>query len=248
MSKHAASAEVKNVVSLLRESFPAEVSNWDVNNFNLQARALLFAPQTDPYGDKYAVLLNRTALAFLYPPHEIFLSVVATDFKKSQEVTIPDLVGFLFATTNFYFSRREAMPQCASLVSFRGKDPNQVIAVFKKHSYFRHPKNVSYRGLLLFWVAILGLFILIAKIRQREAADLGLYASALTVIGLFMMLASCVLTVFQPRFTLPMCALTIISLFILLGRMMASLFSTLWPTLMSHKQSTSALKVHIGMQ
>ena len=242
VSKHDASAEVKKVVSLLRESFPAEISNWDVNNFNLQARVLFFTPQTDPYGDKYAVLLNRTALAFLYPPHEIFLSAVATDFKKSQEVTIPDLVGFLFATTNFYFSHREAMPQCASLASFRGKDPNQVIAVFKKHSYFRHPKNVSYRGLLLFWVAVLGLFIIIAKIRQREAADLSLYASALTVIGLFMMLASCVLTVFQPRFTLPMWELTIISLFILLGRMMESLSSTLWPTLMSDKQFTSALK------
>ena len=59
VSKHAASAEVKKVVSLLRESFPAEISNWDVNNFNLQARALLFTPQTDPYADRYAVLLNR---------------------------------------------------------------------------------------------------------------------------------------------------------------------------------------------
>ena len=101
---------------------------------------------------------------------------------------------------------------------------------------------MSYRRLLLFWVAVLGLFIIIVKIRQREAADLGLYASALTVTGLFMMLASCVLTVFQPRFTLPMWELTIISLFILLGRMMESLSSTLWPKLMSHKQFTSALK------
>jgi len=40
VSKHAASAEVRKVVSLVGESFPAEISNWDVNNFNLQARAL----------------------------------------------------------------------------------------------------------------------------------------------------------------------------------------------------------------
>jgi hypothetical protein len=242
VSNQAASSDVKKVVSLLRESFSGEISNWDVNNFNLQARALFFTPQTDPYGDKYAVLLNRTALAFLYPPHKIFLSAIATDFKRSQAVTIPDLVGFLFATTNFYFSHRDAMPQCASLVSFRGKDRDDVIAVFKKHSYFRHPKNVSYRGFLLFWVAVLGLFIIIAKIRQRQPADLGLYASALTVIGLFMVLATCVLTVFQPRFTLPMWELTIISLFILLGRIMESLPSLLRSTLMSHKQFTSALK------
>ena len=117
-----------------------------------------------------------------------------------------------------------------------------VIAVFKKHSYFRHPKNVSYRGFLLFWFAVLGLFIIIAKVRQGQPADLGLYASALTVIGLFMVLATCVLTVFQPRFTLPMWELTIISLFILLGRIMESLPSLLRSTLMSHKQFTSALK------
>ena len=36
---------------------------------------------------------------------------------------------------------------------------------------------LSYRGFLFFWVAVLGLFVIIAKMRQREAADLGLYAS-----------------------------------------------------------------------
>jgi hypothetical protein len=40
-----------------------------------------------------------------------------------------------------------------------------------------------------------------------------------------MMLANCVLAVFQPRYTLPMLELTIISAFILFGEMMDSLFS-----------------------
>jgi hypothetical protein len=40
------------------------------------------------------------------------------------------------------------------------------------------------------------------------------------VIGLLMMLANCALTVFQPRFTLPMWELTIISVSILSGKAM----------------------------
>jgi len=42
---------------------------------------------------------------------------------------------------------------------------------------------------------------------------------------LFMMLANCVLNVFQPRYTLPMWELTIVSASILVGEMIESLFS-----------------------
>src|SRR5207249_3990832 len=169
-----------------------------------------------PYLEKYHVLLNRTALALLSRPEKILLSAVATDFKRSQEITIPDVVSFLFVATRYYFSHPAVMPQCASLITFRDKNAVEVFAIFKKHSYFRHPKNVDYRALLLFWLVVLALFLLIAKI--REAADLASYATALTVIGLLMMLANCALTVFQPRFTLPMWELTIISVSILSGK------------------------------
>jgi hypothetical protein len=223
VTKHTASADVKKMISLLRASFPTGTTNWDLQGFNQKARALLFTRQTDPQGDKFAVLLNRTALAFLYPPQQIFLSAVAADFKRSQEITIPDVVSFLFVTTRFYFSHREAMPQCASLITFRDKNADQVFAIFKKHSYFRHPKNVSYRAFLFFWLVLLALFLLITEIRKRQAATVGSYAAALTLVGLFVMLANCFLTVFQPRFTLPMWELTIVSVFILFGGMMECL-------------------------
>jgi hypothetical protein len=225
VTKHTASADVKKIISLLRVSFPTGTSNWEVRDFNEKARALLFTRQTDPYDEKYAVLLNRMALAFLYPPQQIFLSAVATDFKRSQQTTIPDVVSFLFVATRFYFSHAAAMPQCASLVTFRDKNAAQVFAIFKNHSYFRHPKNLRYRALLFLWLINLGLLVVIAKIRKHEIATLASYAAALTVIGLFMMLANCLLAVFQPRYTLPMWELTIISLSILFGPMMESLFS-----------------------
>jgi hypothetical protein len=225
VTRHTASSDIKEVISLLRVSFPTGASNWDVKDFNEKARALLFTRQTDPYDEKYAVLLNRMALAFLYPPHEIFLRGVAADFKRSQEITIPDVVSFLFVTTRFYFSHREAMPQCASLITFRDKNADQIFAIFKKHSYLRHPKNVSYDAFLFFWLVLLALFLLITKIGKRQAAEVASYAAGLTGVGLLMMLANCVLAVFQPRYTLPMLELTIISAFILFGEMMDSLFS-----------------------
>jgi hypothetical protein len=51
--------------------------------------------------------------------------------------------------------------------------------------------------------------------RKEEVAAVSFYAAALTLFGLFMMLANCVLNVFQPRYTLPMWELTIISVSIL---------------------------------
>ncbi|PYJ23225.1 MAG: hypothetical protein DME99_03490 [Verrucomicrobia bacterium] len=223
--KHTASEDVKKVISLVRSSFPAGTSNWDVRDFNEKARALLFARQTDPHGEKYAVLLNRMALEFLYPPHEIFLSAVATDFKRSQQIGIPDVVSFLFVATRFYFSHAGAMPQCASLVTFRDKNADQVFAIFKTHSYFRHPKDLSYRALLFLWLINLALFVVIANMRKQEAAGVASYAAGLTVVGLFMMLANCVLAVFQPRYTLPMWELAIISVSILSAKTLEYIFA-----------------------
>ena len=160
---------------------------------------MLLTPQTDPHDEKLYLLLNRMALAFLWPPREILLSAVATDFKKSQQITIPDVVRSLFVNTRFYFSHRDVVPQCASLITFRDKNADQIYAIFKSHSYFRHPKKLTYHAFLLIWLVLL---------------------------ALFMMLANCLFAVFQPpHYTLPMWELTIVSLVILFGAIMGCLFS-----------------------
>ena len=146
------------------------------------------------------------------------------DLNRSQQITIPDVVCFLFVTTRFYFSHREAMPQCASLVTFRGKNAEQIFAIFKRHSYFRHPKNVSYHAFLVIWIVLLVAFLLTAKMRKRDVTGIASYASALIVVAILMMLVNCLLAVFQPRYTLPMWALTLVSTFILFGGMMDALF------------------------
>jgi hypothetical protein len=223
-SENTNSPDVKKLISLLRDSFRDENPNWDAIAFKENAQAFLFSPQTSTSEKQFYDVLNRTTWAFLYPPDKIFLSAITTDLQASQRITIPDVVSFLFVTTRFYFSHATKMPQCASLVTFRDRNAAQVFAIFKNHSYFRHPKHLSYRALLFLWVIILGLFAVIARMRKQEAAGVVSYAAALTIIGLFVMLANCVLAVFQPRYTLPMWELTIVSLSILFGGIMDALF------------------------
>ena len=222
-SENTNSTDVKKVISLLRDSFRDENPNWDGFAFKENAQAFLFSPQTITSEKQFYDVLNRTAWAFLYPPDKIFLSAITTDLEASQRITIPDVVSFLFVTTRFYFSHSAEMPQCASLVTFRDRNAAQVFAIFKNHSYFRHPKHMSYRALLFLWVIVLGLFAVIAQMRKQRSAGVVSYAAALTMIGLFVMLANCVLAVFQPRYTLPMWELTIVSLSILFGGMMQTL-------------------------
>jgi hypothetical protein len=226
VTRNTDSAEVKNFIALLRNEFQADTPNWDVLAFKEKVRPLLMSAETDTSDHAFNIVLNRTARAFLYPPNGMLLNAVAKDFKSSQQITIPDVVGFLFVTTRFYFLHRDEMPQCGSLVTFRGKDAAEVFAIFKEHSYFRHPKNVSYHALFLFWLISLGLFVAIARARGQEAVSIAAYAAALTAIGLLIMLANCLLAVFQPRYTLPMWELTIVSMAILFGGIMDSLFSS----------------------
>src|SRR5437870_3278067 len=140
VAKNTDSADVKKVISLLRDAFPDETSNWDVMAFKKKAQASLFPPQTDPREEKFYLALNRTVQAFLYPPEKIFLSAIATDFKRSQEATMPSVVRQLFASTTRYFSYPESMPDHATLLTFRDKSAAEIMAIFKKHSYFHHPK------------------------------------------------------------------------------------------------------------
>jgi hypothetical protein len=60
--------------------------------------------------------------------------------------------------------------------------------------------------------------------RKQGAAGVASYAAALTAVGLLMMLANCVLNVFQPRYTLPMLELTIVSVSILSAKTLECIF------------------------
>ena len=227
-TKNANSADVKKVISLLRNEFRGGTAKWDIGAFKKGAQASLLPPEGDvAQQQRFYHALNEMVAAFLCPPSKISLSAVATDLKTSQQITIPEVVGFLFVTTKFYFSHRDVMPQCASLITFRDKNADQIFALFKSHSYFQHPKKLTYRALFVCWAGLFAVFCLITKIRKRDGADLASYSAALMALGLFIMFANCLLAVFQPRYTLPMWELAIMSVTILFGAIMEYLVSPL---------------------
>jgi predicted membrane protein len=98
------------------------------------------------------------------------------------------------------------------------------MAIFKEHSYFHHPKDLNYGVFLFFWSIGLSLLGVVVKIRSGDLAAVFSYAAALTLVGLFIMFANCVVNVFQPRYALPMWELTIVSLFVLFGAGIGPLF------------------------
>ena len=223
-TKNTVSADVKNVISVLGNECASGIANWDQGALIKNAQAAFFPPPgTLAEQQRVDSALNGMVRAFLWPPEKIFVRAIATDFKRSQQITIPEVVAFLFVTTRFYFSHRDLMPQCAALVTFRSKDADQTFGIFKKHSYFRHPKNLTYCVLLFLWVIGFLLLVVIAKVRKKDVYELASYATALVAVGLLIMLANCFLAVFQPRYTLPMWELTIISVASLLGAIMDAL-------------------------
>jgi hypothetical protein len=238
--KNTDSGDVKNLIELLRNDLSV-TSHLDVSAFKKKAQPFFSSPQTDPDGQSFHVTLNHATLLFLYPPQEIFLSAVAADFKKSQEIRIPDVVSYLFVTTRFYFSHPDAVPQYASLITFRNRNADQILTIFKRHSYFRHPKNMNYRAFLYIWIVLLAAFLLVAKVRKREVGGVASYACAMIVIGILMMLANCLLVAFLPRYTLPMWELTLVSLFILFAGMMDAL---LRPSCRAHSQKLNDQAKH----
>lgn len=218
VAKSTASSDVKKAISLLRNA-PPHTPGWSIKAFSSkQAQASLSERETDLQAAKLCLLLNRMAQAFLCPPEKILLSAVASDFKKSQESTIPSVVNQLFASTMFYFLHPEITPHYASLYTFRDKSSTQIVAIFEKHSYFHRRKSFSYSAFLFFWFINLALLAVLAKVRKEEVAAVSSYAAALTLVGLIMMIVNCFLNEFQARYTLPMWELSIMSATLLFGK------------------------------
>ena len=206
--------EVKDVISHLRETIH-ETTDWEPTAFMQRGEMKEFP----------IPVLNRTILAFLWPPKDVFMSAVATDFAKAGMTTIPNVVRSLFVHTIFYYSHREAMPGYASLVTFRDKTENDILANYKRHPYFYHRKEFSYKAVWCLWFALISILAVVTKKGNREMAVV-YYAAALTLVGLTMMLANCLINEFQPRYTLPMWELMIVSMTVVFGRSMERWFDS----------------------
>jgi hypothetical protein len=215
VSRNISAPEVKETIAKLREAI-RETTNWESTAFMQEMQTALLAPDSKSQEEVMSVL-NRTILAFLWPPRDLFVNAVATDFARARITTIPNVTRSLFVHTIFYYSHRDAMPGYAPLVTFRDQTADEILAHYKRHPYFYHRKELSYNAVWCLWLAMTAILALVTNKRSGEIAVV-YYASVLTLLGITMMLVTCLLNELQPRYTLPMWELTIISMSLVFGR------------------------------
>jgi len=217
MARDVSAPDVQKVISQLREAIH-ETTAWEATAFMRETQAALLAPDMKLQEESMSVL-NRTVVAFLWPPRDLFVNAVETDFARARLTTIPDVGRSLFVHTIFYYSYRDVMPGYAPLITFRDKTENDILAHYKRHSYFHRWKQFSYNAFWCLWFALILILALVTKKSSYEMAVVH-YGLAATLVGVAMILANCLLNEFQPRYTLPMWELTIVSLWLVLGRSM----------------------------
>jgi hypothetical protein len=250
LARNTSSEELKTVIPLLREAFSKPPERWDIDSIppNLgkreseiiqQALPLMhLMHETYPEGSAVSDVLafqdsvvrlfkasdvhvyNRTAQAFLWPPSKPYLIAITRDFLRSQQITVPIMVDYLFLCTVAYFGNAEFMPEYARLVTFRHKSPSQIASILKTHAYFHFWRSVNHAALLCFCAANLALLMVLVHMRKKDVAAVVSYAVALMLVGLMIMLANCFLVDFVPRYALPMWELTIVSVSVLFATMM----------------------------
>jgi hypothetical protein len=202
---------------LMHETFPDGSAVGDVLAFQRKVGQL--------FKGSAMIAFDHIARTFLYHPSKPYLTAVRKDFTRSQQITVPMVVDFVFLSTTAYFVAPSFMPEYARLVTFRDKSPMQIVRILKTHSYFHFWRSVNHAAVLCFWAANLALLMVLVYMRNKDVAALALYAVALVLVGLLMMLANCLLVDFIARYALPMWELTIASASLLFGKTIESLFS-----------------------
>lgn len=196
-------------------------SEWSPAAFIREAHSDLPGPEMKFHSEKFDRVLNEIAHAFLYPPAAPLRSIALTDFTRATQFREGDIVDYLFVTTDYFFSHRDKMPQCAQLKTFR--EPRDRLAAARELSYFHWWNLLSFRA----W-SILGLMALLSALvvdykRGGQSTPPILFAVCLWIVGMGMVLVNCFVAELQPRFVLPMMELLLLSLMIVCGVLLRSL-------------------------
>src|SRR5215467_12523848 len=176
--------------------------HWDPEAFIQEAHSALTDPEMKFHNEKFDRVLNEIASGFLYPPVAPLRSVALSDFTTAIRSTEGDIIQFLFVSTDDFFSRRDRMPQCAGLITFR--EPRDRLTAARELSYFRWWNLFSFRA----W-SIVGLVLLLSALvadhkRGRENTPVIFFAVSLWIVGMTLMFLNCFMVEVQPRFVMPM--------------------------------------------
>ncbi|MDQ2867943.1 MAG: hypothetical protein M3R59_05960 [Verrucomicrobiota bacterium] len=204
-------------VKLLLDRFataPAQGDKLDVMALLADAQREFAARPASAKADFRAVL-NENARAFLLPPTPEHLHAMRVDFQRAFTVSIYSALYQAFGATTYLFPDGKRDLLCARLTTFRNFSAAHLLSLPKQYRYLRR-RSFTYARLILLWCVLL----IASAIRRRRLTIAGIYAIALTAVGLLAMLATNMVDELQARFTLPMWELTICSAVILIGHLL----------------------------
>lgn len=188
--------------------------HWDPA-FIREVHSALSDPEMKFHSEKFDRALNEIAWGFLYPPVAPLRSVALSDFTQAMRCGEGDIVQFLFVSTDYFFSHRGEMPQCAQLKTFREARDRLIEA--RKLPYFQLWNPVSFRAWSIFGLVALLSGLVVDYKRGGQNTPLILFAVCLWMVGMVMVLLNCFLAELQPRYILPMMELLLLSLMIMCG-------------------------------
>ena len=219
------SDKARKLIGLLRQMLN-EGSDIGARSFTERVPGVLSPSAARLHGDQLDLALNELAWAFLKARTHDHLEQTRIDFAASRQMPLADVPLSLFETTTYFFLHPEGMPACSRLVTFRNFTTDRLMAFPAENIYLRFWNRVSYND--LFFVSLGALLILMFLLRRNRQAGIGLiiYALVLVTSGLLIMMATCLINGWLPRYTLPMTELLVLALIILAGAICDSLWTS----------------------
>lgn len=210
------SAETRALVTLLGQMYE-ESADVVGRPFMQRAATLLFPGEASVPWAKLDVAVNQMAYAFLLPPTSEHWHIVRTDLAAALEMPVTEIADRLFNTTTYFFDHKDEMPACAKLITFRDTNAEVINRIPFERAYFHLWQGLNYKKTIMVWFGALLVFIVIARWKKVNAGAIAVFAIALVVIGLVMMVSACLLAESLPRYALPMWLLLLLSLYALCG-------------------------------
>jgi hypothetical protein len=110
-------------------------ASWEPTAFVAESEPFFFDRGGKVEDERFDRSLNEMAYALLYPPSSALWSAALQDFWYATRLSEGDVVHYLFITTDYFFSHRDAMRQCARLKTFR--EPRAQLLAAANKLYFR---------------------------------------------------------------------------------------------------------------
>ena len=202
ISSRVTAPDQRRVVAVFRDNLEKRGA-FEPSEVQAGLAAALY-PQGGPVDWNYLdTLLNAVAWASFMPPTPEHFRAFRTDLRHAEQVRLPEISGFLFATTGYLMRRREQMIEGKDLVTFRDWTPPALEAIPTQRPFFGGWRSVSYRQCLGAWLlGMLGALIL--GWQNERVVSASALSIALVGVGILMVAITCFIGELLPRYVFPM--------------------------------------------